>query len=177
MFSQRCELLKWSPELTFPILCNAYLCHQLQRKCSIGNLVFSYGVVSPCKNLQTSVSVTRLIMGKDDRCQSTMDLTSSITSQYHHQLRKLPSPPMKILHFTLYISQWQWSKWNSNCFSLFKFVSTQIPQAVGAAYSLKMDQKNACAVTYFGDGGTSEVNEWMEGNRMHMDVLQITVGL
>lgn len=92
------DMLERSPELTFPILCNAYLCHQLQRKCSIGNLVFSYGVVSPCKNLQTSVSVTRLIMGKDDRCQSTMDLTSSITSQYHHQSRKLPSPPMKIPH-------------------------------------------------------------------------------
>lgn len=41
--------------------------------------------------------------------------------------------------------------------------STQLPHAVGAAYSLKMDQKNACAVTYFGDGGTSEVNEQMLG--------------
>jgi len=36
--------------------------------------------------------------------------------------------------------------------------STQIPHAVGAAYSLKMDKKDACAVTYFGDGGSSEVN-------------------
>lgn len=36
--------------------------------------------------------------------------------------------------------------------------STQLPNAVGAAYSLKMDKKNACAVTYFGDGGSSEVN-------------------
>ena len=35
--------------------------------------------------------------------------------------------------------------------------STQIPHAVGAAYSLKMDKKDACAVTYFGDGGSSEV--------------------
>ncbi|MQM18806.1 hypothetical protein Taro_051802 [Colocasia esculenta] len=34
--------------------------------------------------------------------------------------------------------------------------STQIPHAVGAAYSLKMDGKEACAVTFFGDGGTSE---------------------
>ncbi|KAL8110505.1 2-oxoisovalerate dehydrogenase subunit alpha 2, mitochondrial [Apium graveolens] len=34
-------------------------------------------------------------------------------------------------------------------------VGTQVPQAVGAAYSLKMDGKNACAITYFGDGGTS----------------------
>lgn len=35
---------------------------------------------------------------------------------------------------------------------------TQLPHAVGAAYALKMDQKDACAVTYFGDGGTSEVS-------------------
>lgn len=37
------------------------------------------------------------------------------------------------------------------------FVSTQLPQAVGAAYSLKMEGKNACVATYIGDGGTSEV--------------------
>ena len=37
------------------------------------------------------------------------------------------------------------------------FFRTQIPQAVGAAYSLKMNKANACAVAYFGDGGTSEV--------------------
>lgn len=36
-------------------------------------------------------------------------------------------------------------------------VSTQLPQAVGAAYSLKMDNKDACVVTYCGDGSTSEV--------------------
>ncbi|CAL5204355.1 unnamed protein product [Lathyrus oleraceus] len=35
-------------------------------------------------------------------------------------------------------------------------IATQIPQAVGAAYSLKMDKKDACAITYFGDGGSSE---------------------
>ncbi|XP_057973393.1 2-oxoisovalerate dehydrogenase subunit alpha 1, mitochondrial-like isoform X2 [Malania oleifera] len=35
-------------------------------------------------------------------------------------------------------------------------MATQLPQAVGAAYSLKMDKKNACVVTYIGDGGTSE---------------------
>ncbi|KAL9271774.1 2-oxoisovalerate dehydrogenase subunit alpha 2, mitochondrial-like protein [Drosera capensis] len=34
-------------------------------------------------------------------------------------------------------------------------VGTQLPQAVGAAYSLKMDKKDACVVTYFGDGGSS----------------------
>ncbi|XP_010320010.1 2-oxoisovalerate dehydrogenase subunit alpha 1, mitochondrial isoform X2 [Solanum lycopersicum] len=35
-------------------------------------------------------------------------------------------------------------------------IATQIPQAVGVAYSLKMEKKEACAVTYFGDGSTSE---------------------
>ncbi|PRQ49414.1 putative oxidoreductase [Rosa chinensis] len=29
--------------------------------------------------------------------------------------------------------------------------------AVGVAYSLKMDRKDACVVTYVGDGGTSEM--------------------
>jgi TPP-dependent pyruvate/acetoin dehydrogenase alpha subunit len=36
-------------------------------------------------------------------------------------------------------------------------VRTQLSQAVGVAYSLKMDKKDACVVTYTGDGGTSEV--------------------
>jgi 2-oxoisovalerate dehydrogenase E1 component alpha subunit len=36
-------------------------------------------------------------------------------------------------------------------------VSTQLPQAVGVAYSLKMDGKKACVATFSGDGGTSEV--------------------
>ncbi|CAM8946013.1 unnamed protein product [Rhodiola kirilowii] len=35
-------------------------------------------------------------------------------------------------------------------------LGTQLPQAVGVAYSLKMDKKDACAVTYFGDGSSSE---------------------
>ncbi|KAK8948993.1 hypothetical protein KSP39_PZI006009 [Platanthera zijinensis] len=43
-----------------------------------------------------------------------------------------------------------------NYFTVSSPIATQLPQAVGAAYSLKMDKKNACAVTYFGDGGTSE---------------------
>ncbi|XP_052200668.1 2-oxoisovalerate dehydrogenase subunit alpha 2, mitochondrial-like isoform X3 [Diospyros lotus] len=43
-----------------------------------------------------------------------------------------------------------------NYFTVSMIISTQIPQAVGVAYSLKMDKKTACAVTYFGDGGTSE---------------------
>nr|XP_033508462.1 2-oxoisovalerate dehydrogenase subunit alpha 1, mitochondrial-like [Nicotiana tomentosiformis] len=34
--------------------------------------------------------------------------------------------------------------------------STQLPQAAGVAYSLKMDKKEACVVVYFGDGCTSE---------------------
>ncbi|KAI5597478.1 hypothetical protein BDE02_02G068800 [Populus trichocarpa] len=35
-------------------------------------------------------------------------------------------------------------------------IATQLSQAVGVAYSLKMDKKDACVVTYTGDGGTSE---------------------
>lgn len=40
---------------------------------------------------------------------------------------------------------------------LFMLASTQLPQAVGVAYSLKMDKKDACVVAYTGDGATSEV--------------------
>ncbi|XP_044478507.1 2-oxoisovalerate dehydrogenase subunit alpha 2, mitochondrial-like [Mangifera indica] len=43
-----------------------------------------------------------------------------------------------------------------NYFTVSSTIATQIPHAVGAAYSLKMDRKDACVVTYFGDGGTSE---------------------
>ncbi|XP_015891118.3 2-oxoisovalerate dehydrogenase subunit alpha 2, mitochondrial [Ziziphus jujuba] len=43
-----------------------------------------------------------------------------------------------------------------NYFTVASTIATQIPHAVGAAYSMKMDKKGACAVTYFGDGGTSE---------------------
>lgn len=46
----------------------------------------------------------------------------------------------------------------TKCKIYFDLCSTQIPHAVGAGYSLKMDKKDACAVTYFGDGGSSEVN-------------------
>ncbi|KAL5571794.1 hypothetical protein UlMin_021391 [Ulmus minor] len=35
-------------------------------------------------------------------------------------------------------------------------IATQLPQAVGVAYSLKMDKKDACVVTFFGDGASSE---------------------
>ncbi|VFQ96128.1 unnamed protein product [Cuscuta campestris] len=42
-----------------------------------------------------------------------------------------------------------------NYFTVSSTVGTQIPQAVGAAYSLKMDGRDACAVVYFGDGGSS----------------------
>ncbi|XP_024977101.1 2-oxoisovalerate dehydrogenase subunit alpha 1, mitochondrial-like [Cynara cardunculus var. scolymus] len=35
-------------------------------------------------------------------------------------------------------------------------LATQLPQAVGVAYSLKMEKKDACVVAYFGDGTTSE---------------------
>uniref|UniRef100_A0A2N9EKM7 3-methyl-2-oxobutanoate dehydrogenase (2-methylpropanoyl-transferring) n=1 Tax=Fagus sylvatica TaxID=28930 RepID=A0A2N9EKM7_FAGSY len=43
-----------------------------------------------------------------------------------------------------------------NYFTVAATIATQIPHAVGAAYSLKMDGKKACVITYFGDGGTSE---------------------
>ncbi|GAY62121.1 hypothetical protein CUMW_215320 [Citrus unshiu] len=44
-----------------------------------------------------------------------------------------------------------------NYFTVSSTIATQLPHAVGAAYALKMDRKDACAVTYFGDGGTSEI--------------------
>ncbi|KAK4804455.1 hypothetical protein SAY86_004272 [Trapa natans] len=43
-----------------------------------------------------------------------------------------------------------------NYFTISSPIATQLPQAVGVAYSLKMDKKEACVVTYVGDGGTSE---------------------
>ncbi|CDP11979.1 unnamed protein product [Coffea canephora] len=43
-----------------------------------------------------------------------------------------------------------------NYFTVSSPIATQLPQAAGVAYSLKMDKKNACVVTYMGDGGTSE---------------------
>ncbi|KAK8681811.1 hypothetical protein V6N13_054212 [Hibiscus sabdariffa] len=35
-------------------------------------------------------------------------------------------------------------------------IATQLPQAAGVAYSLKMDKKDACVVAFIGDGGTSQ---------------------
>ncbi|XP_031125876.1 2-oxoisovalerate dehydrogenase subunit alpha 1, mitochondrial-like isoform X1 [Ipomoea triloba] len=43
-----------------------------------------------------------------------------------------------------------------NILTISSPLATQIPQAAGVAYSLKMDEKDACVVTYFGDGTTSE---------------------
>ncbi|KAM0052448.1 putative 3-methyl-2-oxobutanoate dehydrogenase (2-methylpropanoyl-transferring) [Helianthus debilis subsp. tardiflorus] len=42
-----------------------------------------------------------------------------------------------------------------NYFTVASTVATQIPHAVGAAYSLKMEKQDSCVITYFGDGGTS----------------------
>ncbi|KNA15009.1 hypothetical protein SOVF_102010 [Spinacia oleracea] len=42
-----------------------------------------------------------------------------------------------------------------NYITVSSTVATQLLHAVGAAYSLKMDNKNACTITFFGDGGTS----------------------
>ncbi|KAE8701799.1 2-oxoisovalerate dehydrogenase subunit alpha [Hibiscus syriacus] len=43
-----------------------------------------------------------------------------------------------------------------NFFTISSPIATQLPQAAGIAYSLKMDNKKACVVSYIGDGGTSE---------------------
>ncbi|XP_021718149.1 2-oxoisovalerate dehydrogenase subunit alpha 2, mitochondrial-like [Chenopodium quinoa] len=43
-----------------------------------------------------------------------------------------------------------------NYFTISSPIATQLPQAAGAAYSLKMDKKDACVVAYMGDGCTSE---------------------
>ncbi|XP_042031933.1 2-oxoisovalerate dehydrogenase subunit alpha 1, mitochondrial-like [Salvia splendens] len=43
-----------------------------------------------------------------------------------------------------------------NFFTVSSPIATQLPQAAGVAYSLKMDGKEACAVAFTGDGGTSE---------------------
>ncbi|KAK9058284.1 hypothetical protein SSX86_023124 [Deinandra increscens subsp. villosa] len=42
-----------------------------------------------------------------------------------------------------------------NYITVASTVATQIPHAVGAAYSLKMENQDSCVITYFGDGGTS----------------------
>ncbi|XVE55242.1 hypothetical protein DITRI_Ditri03aG0143500 [Diplodiscus trichospermus] len=43
-----------------------------------------------------------------------------------------------------------------NFFTISSPIATQLPQAAGIAYSLKMDKNKACVVSYIGDGGTSE---------------------
>ncbi|KAK4490156.1 hypothetical protein RD792_000813 [Penstemon davidsonii] len=43
-----------------------------------------------------------------------------------------------------------------NFFTISSPIATQLPQAAGVAYSLKMDNKEACVVAFTGDGGTSE---------------------
>ncbi|TQD93303.1 hypothetical protein C1H46_021061 [Malus baccata] len=51
-------------------------------------------------------------------------------------------------------------------------VASQLPHAVGAAYSLKMDRKDACVVVYVGDGGTSEEQkevEWKTENKKKIE--------
>ncbi|XP_075514667.1 2-oxoisovalerate dehydrogenase subunit alpha 2, mitochondrial-like isoform X2 [Primulina tabacum] len=42
-----------------------------------------------------------------------------------------------------------------NYITVASTVGTQVLHAVGAAYALKMDGKDACTITYFGDGGSS----------------------
>ncbi|KAJ9564906.1 hypothetical protein OSB04_000872 [Centaurea solstitialis] len=45
---------------------------------------------------------------------------------------------------------------NLNFMTISSPLATQLPQAVGVAYSLKIEKKDACVVAYFGDGTTSE---------------------
>lgn len=117
--------------------------------------MFCYGVVSLFKNLQTSVLGTNLIMEKAGRCQSTMALTSSIILPFLQPLRNsLRSSSSQLFIFFNFVLLLLHICLDDGLFCL----STQLPNAVGAAYSLKMDRKDACAVTYFGDGGTSEVS-------------------
>ncbi|KAL8204458.1 hypothetical protein R6Q57_010081 [Mikania cordata] len=42
-----------------------------------------------------------------------------------------------------------------NYITVSSTVATQIPHAVGAAYSMKMLKQDSCTITYFGDGGSS----------------------
>ncbi|KAL6515481.1 hypothetical protein OROHE_018515 [Orobanche hederae] len=43
-----------------------------------------------------------------------------------------------------------------NYFTVSSPIATQLPQAAGVAYALKMDNKEACVVAFMGDGSTSE---------------------
>ncbi|KAI3820410.1 hypothetical protein L1987_07957 [Smallanthus sonchifolius] len=45
---------------------------------------------------------------------------------------------------------------NLNFITISSPLTTQLPQAVGIAYSLKMDKKDSCVVAFFGDGSASE---------------------
>lgn len=46
-------------------------------------------------------------------------------------------------------------------------LGTQIPQAAGAAYSLKLDGNGAIAVCYFGEGAASE-GDFHAGDPVHL---------
>ncbi|KAL6993000.1 3-methyl-2-oxobutanoate dehydrogenase (2-methylpropanoyl-transferring) [Sarracenia purpurea var. burkii] len=54
-------------------------------------------------------------------------------------------------------------------FTVSSPIATQISHAVGAAYSLKMDRRDACTVTYFGDGATSEALTYRVGHHSTSD--------
>lgn len=49
-----------------------------------------------------------------------------------------------------------WGSKKLNLVTLSSTLATQIPQAVGAAYGMKYKRKNEVALTFFGDGTTSE---------------------
>lgn len=118
------------------------------QSCSIASKEFFYGVVSACKNSPTKCLQIKKIMGKEGRCLDILGLKSTTTSLSHRLQRKNRACVCMIVLF------------NAHAFThviLLFVISTQIPQAVGVAYSLKMEKKDACVVTYFGDGTSSEV--------------------
>lgn len=117
---------------------------------STGSLEFCFGGDLPFKNLQTNYLETKLIMEKASRCPSIMVQTNIIMLLFHPRLGKIQ------IFFCWFLSSRPSPLWYY--LLIAQLFSTQVPQAVGAAYSLKMDGKDACSITYFGDGGTSTVS-------------------
>lgn len=92
-----------------------------------------------------------MITAKGGKCLYIMVLRAIITSLFHHLLRKILSTQVivgLIYKKTMQLSYEKFSPLN---------IRTQLPQAAGVAYSLKMDNKEACVVAFMGDGATSEV--------------------
>lgn len=117
--------------------------------CSIASKEFFYGVVSACKSSPTKCLQMKKIRGKAGRCLDILGLKSTTTS---------PSPRLQGKNRACVCMIFLFNNHAFIYMILLFFISTQIPQAVGVAYSLKMEKKDACVVTYFGDGTSSEVS-------------------